>query len=73
MFSGAGVDGGVLTGCWEIHDEFLCVIYDGDPVPSCWAVQLEGDTVRYVSGQGSDGGRGTADALTRQKRAPGQA
>ncbi|MGY8997962.1 MAG: hypothetical protein ACKVH7_16105, partial [Alphaproteobacteria bacterium] len=32
VFSGAGVDGGVLTGRWEIQDAFLCVIYDGDPV-----------------------------------------
>lgn len=58
-FSGTGVDGGVLTGRWEIDDTFLCVLYDGDPVASCWAIRLDGDKVRYVSEHGSDGGHGT--------------
>ena len=58
-FSGAGVDGGVLGGRWEIQDDFLCVIYDGDPVASCRAIRLDGDTIRYVSEHGSDGGHGT--------------
>ncbi len=58
-FSGTGVDGGILTGRWEIEDSFLCVLYDGDPVDSCWAIKLDGDKVRYVSEHGSDGGHGT--------------
>ena len=59
VFSGRGVDGGVLAGRWEIDGDFLCVIYEGDPVASCWALMLEGDDVRYVSEHGSDGGHGT--------------
>lgn len=49
--SGA-IHGPDYSGTWTLNGETLCLDYDGNP-PSCWQLQLDGDSLVWRSAGGA--------------------
>lgn len=50
--SSGAIHGADYTGTWTLQGDNLCLGYDGNP-PSCWTLQLDGDTLLWRSTSGA--------------------